>query len=165
MKDGTGGYESDLFDNLVFRYEEPNGMTRWDSPLFAVLHDDDTPPLEAIWEAMIGSDGKAPVVKPNLATVLKPAPEQNYLYELDKTTSDVVSNVSAWQKDHPGEGGGEITISGAENVLELPANPLGLAQLQRLRRQFISLNRTHELSKDRIKDLFVDYLNDAFQKA
>ncbi|KAF1343727.1 chromatin associated protein KTI12 [Delphinella strobiligena] len=165
LKDGTGGYESDLFDNLVFRYEEPNGMTRWDSPLFAVLHDDDTPPLEAIWEAMIGSDGKAPVVKPNLATVLKPATEQNYLYELDKTTSDIVSNVSAWQKDHPGEGGGEIAISGAENVLELPANPLGLPQLQRMRRQFISLNRTHELSKDRIKDLFVDYLNDAFQKA
>lgn len=140
-------------------------MTRWDSPLFIVPYDDPTPPLDAIWDAMIGTDGKAPVVKPNSATVLKPATEQNYLYELDKTTSDIVALLSSWQKDHPGEGGGEITVPGAENVLELPANPLGLPQLQRLRRQFISLNRTHELSKDRVKDLFVDHLNDAFQKA
>lgn len=165
LKDGTGGYEPDLFDNLVFRYEEPNGMTRWDSPLFIVPYDDETPPFDAIWEAMIGSDGKAKVVRQNLATVLKPATEQNYLYELDKTTSDIVAQISAWQKDHPGEGGGQIDVSGAENFLDLPANPLGLPQLQRLRRQFISLNRTHELGKNRIKDLFVDYLNDAFNKA
>jgi protein KTI12 len=50
-----------------------------------------------------------------------------------------------------------------ENVIELPANTLGLPRLQRLRRQFITMNRTHSLSKDRIKDLFVDYLNDTFQ--
>ena len=165
MEDGTGGYEPALFDNLVFRYEEPNGMTRWDSPLFTIAYDDPTPPLEDIWEAMVGSDGKAKVVKPNAATVLKPATEQNYLYELDKTTSDIVSQISSWQKDHPGEGGGQVVVVGAQNVLDLPANALGLPQLQRLRRQFISMNRTHELNKDRIKDLFVDYLNDAFQKS
>lgn len=138
-------------------------MTRWDSPLFVVPRDDETPPFEEIWEAMVGSDGKAKVVRPNAATILKPATEQNYLYELDKTTSDIVSQISSWQKDHPGEEGGQITVSGVDNLLELPASPLGLPQLQRLRRQFISMNRTHELSKDRVKDLFVDYLNDTFQ--
>jgi protein KTI12 len=65
-----GGYPDDVFENLVFRYEEPNGMTRWDSPLFTVLFSDDVPPLEAIWEAMIGKEGEAKVVKPNAATVL-----------------------------------------------------------------------------------------------
>ena len=65
-----GGYEHDVFDNLIYRYEEPNGMTRWDSPLFTVPFDDEAPPYEAIWEAMIGSDAKAKVVKPNTATVL-----------------------------------------------------------------------------------------------
>jgi len=64
-----GGYLKDLFDNLVYRYEEPNGMTRWDSPLFTVPFDDEMPPFEAIWETMIGSEGKAKTVKPNLATV------------------------------------------------------------------------------------------------
>ena len=65
-----GGYEQDVFDNLVYRYEEPNGMTRWDSPLFTVPFVDEAPPYEAIWEAMIGSEAKAKVVKPNTATVL-----------------------------------------------------------------------------------------------
>lgn len=69
--EGTdGGYEEDVFENLIFRYEEPNGMTRWDSPLFIVVEEDETPPCDQIWEAMIGSDGKLKTVKPNLATVL-----------------------------------------------------------------------------------------------
>lgn len=64
------GYEPELFENLVFRYEEPNGMTRWDSPLFTVPYEDETPPMTEIWEAMVGSDGAAKVVRPNQATVL-----------------------------------------------------------------------------------------------
>ena len=64
------GYAQDLFENLIFRYEEPNGMTRWDSPLFTVPYEDEAPPFEAIWEAMVGSDGKGKVVRPYLATVL-----------------------------------------------------------------------------------------------
>lgn len=150
------------FENLIFRFEEPNGMSRWDSPLFTVLDEDETPPLEQIWETLVGSDGKVKVVRSNLATVLKPATEQNYLYELDKTTSDVLSQILTWQKDHSGEGGGEITISEVEKPIELPASPMTLPQLQRIRRQFITLNRQHSLSKDRIKHLFVDYLNDQF---
>jgi len=69
-KDNDGGYEEEDFDNLIFRYEEPNGMTRWDSPLFIVVEEDETPPCDQIWEAMVGSDGKTKVVKPNMATVL-----------------------------------------------------------------------------------------------
>lgn len=65
-----GGYEKDIFENLVFRYEEPNGMTRWDSPLFTVPYDDEQPPGDAIWAALIGSDGKTKIVKPNQATVM-----------------------------------------------------------------------------------------------
>ncbi|KAI4775604.1 chromatin associated protein KTI12 [Aureobasidium sp. EXF-3400] len=160
---GTGGYAPELFENLVFRYEEPNGMTRWDSPLYTVPFDDSAPPLEELWDTLVG--GKVKAVKPNSATVLAPATEQNYLYELDKTTSDIVAQISGWQKDHPGESGGEVVVQGAENVIELPANAIGLPQLQRLRRQFITMNRTHSLTKDRIKDLFVDYLNDGFNAA
>lgn len=67
---GAGGYEKDVFENLVYRYEEPNGMARWDSPLFTVLHDDEAPPCDAIWDAIVGSGGNVKVVKPNAATVL-----------------------------------------------------------------------------------------------
>lgn len=160
----ANGYESDVFENLIFRYEEPNGMSRWDAPLFTIPFEDAEPPCEAIWEALIGSDGKAKVVRPNAATVLKPAAEQNYLYELDKTTSDIIALITTWQQDHAGEGGGEVIVPGSEQVISLPTNPPTLPQLQRLRRQFTGLNRQHTLGKSRIRDLFIDYLNDGFQK-
>ena len=64
------GYDEDIFDNLVYRYEEPNGMNRWDSPLFTVLHDDEHPPYEQIWNALVETDGQTKVVRPNQATVL-----------------------------------------------------------------------------------------------
>ena len=71
-----GGYEPEDFENLIFRYEEPNGMTRWDSPLFTVLDEDENPPFDQIWEAIVGSDGKSKIVRPNNATVLVCDPDQ-----------------------------------------------------------------------------------------
>ena len=68
--DTEGGYAKDLLDNLIYRYEEPNDMHRWDSPLFTVAHDDATPPFEDIWAAVIGTEGKTKTVKPNQATVM-----------------------------------------------------------------------------------------------
>lgn len=160
--DQDGGYEEEDFENLIFRYEEPNGMARWDSPLFTVVEDDATPPFDQIWEALVGSDGKSKVVRPNQATVLKPATEQNYLYELDKTTSDILAQIMTYQKDHPGEGGGEVSVQDVEKPIELPTTPMTLPQLQRIRRQFITLNRQHNFSKSRISEIFVNYLNDQF---
>ncbi len=86
--------------------------------------------------------------------------ESDYLYELDKTTQEVLHIILDWQKDHPGEGGGELAVT--EGTIELPANPVSLPQLQRIRRQFISLNRQHNLPKNRIRVSFVEYLNDNF---
>ena len=65
-----GGYQTELFEDLIRRYEEPNAMTRWDNPLFTVPYEDEAPLCELIWEAIIGSEGKAKVVKPNQATVM-----------------------------------------------------------------------------------------------
>ncbi len=45
-------------------------MTRWDRPLFTVLHDDAAPPCDAIWQALVGRDGEAKTVKPHQATIL-----------------------------------------------------------------------------------------------
>ena len=162
---GVGGYYDDLFENLVFRYEEPNGMSRWDSPLFTVASDDSDPPGDAIWAALFDEEGKARHVRPNAATVLKPATESNYLYELDRITQEVVRVVQEWVKDHVGEGGGCVSVPGTEKEIDLPVTGgVSLPQLQRLRRAFIGLNRVNEVGKERIRALFVDYLNDAFQQ-
>ncbi|KAI4244017.1 MAG: hypothetical protein L6R42_010592, partial [Xanthoria sp. 1 TBL-2021] len=158
--DREGGYANDIFENLVYRYEEPNGMTRWDSPLFTVPYDDSAPPYETIWTALIGTEGELKKVKPNLATVMKPVAESDYLYELDKTTQEIVNAVIAWQKDHIGELGGQVTFG--DKAVELPASPVTLPQLQRIRRQFISLNRQHNLAKPRIHGSFIEYLSTNF---
>jgi protein KTI12 len=163
-------YESECWENLVYRYEEPNAMARWDSPLFTVLWDEEGPPCEAIWEALVGSEAEAgkKVVRPNQATVLKAPSSGDYLYELDKSTQGILNRILDWAKDHPGEGGGEVSVGegGAEELLvELPANPVGLPALQRIRRQFIILNRQNSVPVKRIRESFVAYLNDSFQTA
>ena len=165
-----GPYESECWENLVYRYEEPNAMARWDSPLFTVLWDDEMPPSEAIWDAVVGSEaeGGKKVVKPHQATVLKAPSSEGYLYELDRGTQDILNKILEWTKDHPGEGGGEVSVAEGDSeelVVDLPANPIGLPALQRLRRQFISMNRQNAVSVKRIRESFVGYLNDSFQTA
>ena len=49
-------------------------MTRWDSPLFIVVEEDEKPPCDQIWDTIVSSDGKMKTVKPNLATVLVRTP-------------------------------------------------------------------------------------------
>jgi protein KTI12 len=161
-------YERDTWENLVFRYEEPNGMNRWDSPLFTVVWDDENPPCDAIWDAMIGTkDGKPVIVRPNQATVMKPSIGEGYLHELDRITQEVLRKIIEWSKDHEGEGGEVVIDEGPKGrvTVELPANAMSLPALQRLRRQFISLNRQTAVSVARIKESFVGYLNDSFQVA
>ncbi|EPE33049.1 P-loop containing nucleoside triphosphate hydrolase [Glarea lozoyensis ATCC 20868] len=160
-----GPYERECWENLVFRYEEPNAMTRWDSPLFTVVWEDESPPGEAIWDEIIGSEGVKKAVRPNAATVLKAPSSEDYLYELDKSTQGIVNRILEWAKDHPGEGGGVVDVGEGkeELVVELPNNPIGLPALQRIRRQFISLNRTNAVPVKRIRETFVTYLNDSFE--
>lgn len=130
-------------------------MTRWDSPLFTVAHSDPHPPCDAIWDALIGSSTTPKTVKPNQATVLKPPSASDYLYLLDKATQETVTAILEWQKDHMGESGGDVRIG--NEVLELAA-PVTLPQLQRFRRQFISMNRQDALPKERIRNGFIEYL-------
>lgn len=160
-------YLQDCWENLVYRYEEPNPMARWDSPLFTVVWDDESPPCTEIWEALIGSDeGGKKTVRPNAATVLRETRGEDFLYELDKSTQGILNQILQWSKDHPGEGGGEVAVGEGESlVVELPANPIGLPALQRLRRQFITLNRTNAVPVKRIRESFVAYLNDSFESA
>ncbi|KAF3933153.1 hypothetical protein ABW19_dt0205958 [Dactylella cylindrospora] len=146
-------YAPDVLDNLIFRYEEPNGMTRWDSPLFIIPWMDEDIPGQEIWDAMVNNTA----VKPHQATVLKPAAEANYLQVLDKTTQEVVTAVLEHQKMQGA--GGSVVIPETSNTVELPPSQVALPQLQRIRRQFISFNRQHTVEKSRLRDMFVEYLN------
>lgn len=170
-------YEPGNWENLVFRYEEPNPMTRWDSPLFALVWDDDEAQakhvFDDLWEAIAG-DGRVKV-RPNQATQQRGRDSGgDYLYILDRETQDIVKKILEQQGD---EGGGEVKIllhgAGKEPLaVELPAGKkMGLPQLQRLRRAFVGLNRggiglesVGNMKSDGIRETFVRYLNDTFEK-
>ncbi|KAH6624498.1 chromatin associated protein KTI12 [Chaetomium sp. MPI-SDFR-AT-0129] len=177
-------YTPSNWDNLVFRYEEPNPMTRWDSPLFTLIWEDDAAQtqqvFDKIWDTIAGDNRKA--VKPNQSTVQRDKdPGGDYLYILERETQDIVKRILERQADE-GEGG-EVTLprvnggaaagggAGEDLVVELPGKKVGLPQLQRYRRAFVALNRggigleaVGKLAAERLRESFVGYLNDAFEK-
>ncbi|KAI1144507.1 chromatin associated protein KTI12 [Hypoxylon sp. FL0543] len=173
-----GPYEPENWENLVFRYEEPNPMTRWDSPLFTLIWEDGEEQAKQVfdnmWDTIAGEARK--VVRPNQATVQRSRDAGgDYLYVLDRETQDVVKRILDQQSD---DGGDEIRIprgsgnDGEELVVELPAGKkVGLPQLQRLRRAYMGLHRggiglegVGNMGPERIRETFVGYLNDAFEK-
>ncbi|KAH6605127.1 rna polymerase ii elongator complex subunit [Trichoderma cornu-damae] len=175
--DAAEPYEPANWENLVFRHEEPNPMTRWDSPLFTVIWEDDEEQVrktfDSLWEAMAGDSRK--VIRPNQATEQRGRDASgDYLYVLDRETQDIVKRILDQQGD--GGGGGEVNVplgSGGRKglVVELPAaRRVGLPELQRHRRAFMGLNRggiglekVTNMAADALRESFVNYLNNAFE--
>jgi protein KTI12 len=173
--DSTEPYEPGNWDNLVFRYEEPNPMTRWDSPLFTLIWEDDEAQTNKVfsdlWDAIAGEARK--VVRPNQATIQRGREESgDYLYLLDRETSDVVKRIVEAQREGDDVDEVRIPSGSVELTIHLPAgNKVGLPQLQRLRRAFMGLNRggigleaVGDMKSSRLRDTFVTYLNDSFEK-
>ncbi|KAJ4264882.1 kti12, chromatin associated [Fusarium torreyae] len=173
--DSTEPYEPGNWDNLVFRYEEPNPMTRWDSPLFTLIWEDDeaqtTKVFSDLWDAIAGEARK--VVRPNQATIQRGREESgDYLYLLDRETSDVVKRIVEAQREGDDVDVVRIPSGSGELIIQLPAGKkVGLPQLQRLRRAYMGLNRggigleaVGDMKLSRLRETFVTYLNDAFEK-
>jgi len=176
-EDAPEPYEPENWENLCFRYEEPNPMTRWDSPLFPVIWQDDEAQtrktFDQIWESIAGEGRKT--IRPNQATQQRGYDAGgDYLYMLDKETQDIVKRILDQQGD---EGGGGVKIpltspGKDDQVIELPAKKLGLPQLQRMRRAFVQLNRggiglemmSGSKAADGLRVSFASYLNSAFEQ-
>ncbi|KAJ8100564.1 chromatin associated protein KTI12 [Lipomyces tetrasporus] len=153
-------WDKDLFDALVFRYEEPNGMNRWDSPLYTLPYSDPAiTPNEGIFPPLFDSIIHSKVKPPNFATILKPAVSTDYIYELDKQTQEVVKRIVELQQ----EGGpGQTVVVCTEGAVVLPVENVAIAQLQRLRRNFVALNKVRQIDGGRIKSAFAEFLNRNF---
>ncbi|XP_011301593.1 protein KTI12 homolog [Fopius arisanus] len=141
-------YSRDTFDALLLRYETPNNKNRWDSPLFSVTPEDKLP-LDDIYHSLYSVD--AP--KPNMSTQSPTVSATNYLYELDKITQEIVNVVTAADQ------------MGITSDIKLPSYNLivdrstSAAQLTRLRRQFLTYSKMHQVDLNQIAQLFVQYLN------
>ncbi|XP_024235263.1 protein KTI12 homolog isoform X1 [Oncorhynchus tshawytscha] len=145
-------YTQEILDALVLRFETPDSRNRWDSPLFTIQKED-TLPFEAISDAIFKR--KAP--PPNQSTQSQPLSSTNFLYELDKVTQDVLMAILNSQKTSvPGD---LIAVPGATEKIELTRS-LNMAELRKLRRQFISYTKMHPTENiGHIANMFVQYLN------
>ncbi|KAK1750692.1 chromatin associated protein KTI12 [Echria macrotheca] len=170
--DNEDPYTPSNWENLVYRYEEPNPMTRWDSPLFTLIWTDTpsqiTTTFSQIWDSIAGPARK--LIRPNQSTVQRDKdPGGDYLYVLERETHDIVKTILEKQSDD-GEGGAVDVGDGL--VVELPTGrKLAMPQLMRLKRAFVALNRggigleaVGKLDVRRLRESFVGYLNDAFEK-
>ncbi|XP_035497160.1 protein KTI12 homolog [Scophthalmus maximus] len=151
-RDAAEQYTQDILDALVLRFEAPDSRNRWDSPLFTILKED-TLPFEAISDALFKR--KAP--PPNQSTQSQPLSSANFLYELDRITQDVLMAIFNAQKTSvPGD---LISVPGATEKIELTRG-INMAELRKLRRQFISYTKTHPTENTgHISNMFVQYLN------
>lgn len=173
-------YSPANWENLVFRYEEPNGMTRWDSPLFTLIWEDDEDQtrkvFDSLWDEMAGDSRK--IIKPNQATVQRSRDVGgDYLYQLDRVTREIVDHIFDNQSS---EGGDKITIpwgfdakGEAPLAIQLSPGQKSKPQLYRMQRDFMGLNRggiglenvRNLSSADRIRKAFVNHINDVFDKS
>lgn len=153
-------WAQDLFDQLNFRYEEPNAMARWDSPLFTISPEGNIQDLiDEVWTHLTESQPKPP----NQATVLKPATPTNYLTELDRITVAVVNRVKELHSVNPG---GQVKLSSNsadDSTTTLPLH-VSLADLNRTRRNFVMLNKMKQMDIDRIEPMFIDFLEKHWSK-
>ncbi|QBM88059.1 protein KTI12 [Metschnikowia aff. pulcherrima] len=149
-------WDSDVIHQLSMRYEEPNADSRWDSPLFTVVSDyaGETLPVDQIWEALVL---KRPP-PPNAATLVKPTTGNDYMQDLERLTLEVVTKVV--QHQQLTSAGGNVVVDALQNIcVEIPTEAVSIAQLQRIRRTFVGLNRMRSIDVHRIQSVFVDYLN------
>lgn len=147
--DAAQRYSDQVFDALVMRFEPPDSRNRWDYPRF-VIYPDDPLPSQDIGAALFNR--KAP--PPNKSTQSQPLSETSFLHELDRLTQDVVRSIMATQQST-----GEHVVPGSDEKIEL-SRPVTMAELRRLRKQFISYTKLHPVSNySRITTLFVQYLN------
>lgn len=139
-------------------FEAPDPRNRWDRPLFTVRRDDPLP-LADIRAAIFGS---APP-PPHRATRCQPLQSAEFLHRMDRSTHDVVSAIVAAQRDgaQPGD---VVRVPGVEQGLVLP-RAVGMAELSRLRRQFISYTKMQHSDENmaQLASMFLQYLSRSIQ--
>lgn len=151
-------WDPKVIEELHMRYEEPNGLSRWDSPLFNLIsdYDQEVLPVDEIWNALILRTAPPP----NAATIVKPSLDSGFWQELDRQTLEVLTAIHQHQQIYS-LGGRALIDSTFQLYVEMPSTPVSTAMLQRNRRAYIALTRMRNVDTDRIKPLFVEYLNNS----
>ncbi|KAF8744944.1 hypothetical protein AX14_012769 [Amanita brunnescens Koide BX004] len=166
-------YSPETLNNLVLRFEEPSSMVRWDSPLFTVMWSDKNMPYEDIWNAITRGNVKPP----NMGTVAITKTPINALYVLENTTTGLINAVMGLQAmSETGGGPASLPWSDGQSIrIMLPERRVTLAELQRIKRQFITLHKkaitlgstekgNMDWVEEKIAEKFVQYVEEHVNK-
>lgn len=140
-------YNMDAVKDTISRFEEPNSQARWDSPLFHVGPDGEFSQMEELIAALKGGAMK----QPSLATRKSDLP-LDYVQALESECRRVLERVQSMMSVNQLSG----VIDGHSIQL---TRRLTVPELQRLKRQFIQMNRQTNCPTKDICRLFIDYLS------
>jgi protein KTI12 len=153
-----GTYASALLHDLIARFEEPNGQSRWDAPLFSVAPEEASDSeLTLLFTQILTSLQAPPTKPPSLATTASSSISPSFAsaaspFKLDQATQEVLDQILQAQQS------GLPFIDLSSRRLQLDRRPINAALLARIRRQFIALNRARPIDPARISLLFAEYL-------
>ncbi|XP_016066349.1 PREDICTED: protein KTI12 homolog [Miniopterus natalensis] len=147
-------YPPELLEALMLRFEAPDSRNRWDRPLFTLVDLEEPLPLAEIRAALF--ENRAP--PPHQSTQSQPLASGSFLHQLDQVTSQVLAGLMEAQKSAvPGD---LLKLPGTTEHLRF-TRPLSMAELSRLRRQFISYTKMHPNNENlpQLANMFLQYLN------
>lgn len=147
-------YPPELLEALIQRFEAPDSRNRWDQPLFTVVGLEESLPVVEIQAALF--ENRAP--PPHQSTQSQPLASGSFLHQLDQVTNQVLAGLLEAQKNAvPGD---LLTLPGTTEHLRF-TRPLTMAELSRLRRQFISYTKMHPNNENlpQLANMFLQYLS------
>lgn len=144
-------YPPAAVEELLGRFEEPHYAARWDTPMFTADERGEGVDWPAILETLQGAVARPP----SMATTVKITSSADLLAELDRGTQRTLDAIQQRIKAV----GVPTSISFPESGTSLLVKrPVTGTDWQRLRRQFIHLNRLHQADVAQIEGLFVKFL-------
>lgn len=148
--DHRRAYSELMIEELIARFEKPNASNRWDQPLIRVEFRQQLP-FEEIDAALL----KGTTLKPNQSTQSLPMTTDNFLFKLDSQTQLVIKQIqSALQNNQLRS----IRIPDCDLQINLNRK-IPIAELNKLRRQFINYNKMNPSNKESIQRAFVQFIN------
>lgn len=149
LANGVKSYSEKCLDELFLRFEEPDNQNRWDTPMFTVSADEpaDWAPL---MKALLGAVAKPP----SMSTAIKTSNSADLVRLLDEKSQEMVDAVLE-----------AVRAKGVPTTIRFPSYSFVLKKsvmpgdLQRIRRQFIHMNRLHQVDPNNIESLFAQYLD------
>eukprot|EP01111_Echinosteliopsis_oligospora_P013151 TRINITY_DN4646_c0_g1_i3.p1 TRINITY_DN4646_c0_g1~~TRINITY_DN4646_c0_g1_i3.p1 ORF type:complete len:285 (-),score=48.00 TRINITY_DN4646_c0_g1_i3:16-840(-) len=141
----------DLFNELVMRFETPNPRNKWDSVLCIVKQSEQIP---FDWlEKSILSDKFAP--KPNAATTQAFLSDTDFVHELERITSDIITTVL----NTPGRMEGEsIPVPHTRKPIHIKKF-ITIHDLRRIKKSFFKVAQLNPPNISEMGSVFVDYVN------